>query len=86
MSWHQDDPEFEDDLDAADAVIYLLRHSNGKLYQVKVVDRTEEGGLIFEVEAILVPKIFPERNIDSRYLKSYGYEFFIVPRPNAWSH
>lgn len=85
--WHQDDPDFEKDLEDADSVICLVKHPNGKIYQVEVVDRTEDDGVILEVDIALVQaRIFPERYLDSRYLKGMGYELFIVPKPNGYSH
>lgn len=87
LSWHEDDTEIEEQLDDAFQVLYLVRHTNGKLYEVTPVDKTDGEGVIFAVDQYLVTAgIFPEKHLDSRYIKQMGYQLFIVPRPNGYVH
>jgi hypothetical protein len=87
LSWHEEDPEVEDQLEDAFHVMFLIRHPNGKIYEVTPLEKTEEGNLILAVDQYLVTSgVFPEKNMDSRYIRQLGYKLFIVPRPNGYVH
>jgi hypothetical protein len=87
LSWHEDDPEIEQQLEDALEVIYLVKHPNGKLYEVTPIDTTDDQGVILAVDPYLVTLgVFPEKHLDSRYIAQMGYKLFIVPRPSGYVH